>query len=242
VSLRSFRSAVGFLTIVPVAAAGADSGERLGRAYFPLVGAIVGLVAGCVFILVSALTSPFIAAVASVATIAVLTGGLHLDGLADSADGLFGGDTRDRRLEIMRDPRIGSFGAIALTLVLLGDVAALSAMTPARALAGLIAGGALSRFGMLAVVAALPHAREDGLGTAAAGGHRVLDLVVGGLVTVIACALDFRRSLVAALLVAVVTVLVAGLAMRRVGGATGDVYGACAEMGQLAALVAFAAP
>ena len=180
------------------------------------------------------------AAVAAVATGALLTGGLHLDGLADSADGLRGAD-RERRLEIMRDPRIGSFGAIALALVLFGDVAALSAMTPARAFAGLIAAGALSRLAMLAVVALLPYARPAGLGTAARGQHRVLDLVVGCLLTVIACSLDARRSLVAALLVALTTVVMAGLARRRIGGATGDVYGACAEVGQLAALLAFAA-
>jgi adenosylcobinamide-GDP ribazoletransferase len=239
-SLRSFRSAVAFLTIVPIADASGDPGDRLGRAYFPAVGAVIGLAAGCVFVLASALVSPFVAAVAAVATGALLTGGLHLDGLADSADGLRGAD-RERRLEIMRDPRIGSFGAIALALVLLGDVAALSAMTPARAFAGLIAAGALSRLAMLAVVALLPYARSAGLGTAARGQHRVLDLVVGCLLTVIACALDARRSLVAALLVSLTTVVVARLARRRIGGATGDVYGACAEVGQLAALLAFAA-
>src|SRR5260370_38007387 len=110
------------MSLWTASALGAAHCEGLGCDYFPLVGAIVGLVAGCVFILVSALTSPFIAAVASVATIAVLTGGLHLDGLADSADGLFGGVTRDRRLEIMRGPPIGSLGAVSFTLVPLGDV------------------------------------------------------------------------------------------------------------------------
>jgi adenosylcobinamide-GDP ribazoletransferase len=240
-SLRSFRSAVAFLTIVPVADAGGDPGERLGRAYFPAVGAFVGLAAGCVFVLASALASPFVAAVVAVATGALLTGGLHLDGLADSADGLLGGGDRERRLEIMRDPRVGSFGVIALTLVLVGGVAALSAMTPARAFAGLIAAGALSRLAVLAVVALVPYARLAGVGTAAQGHHRGLDLVVGCLLTVIACALDVRRALVATLLVALTTVVVAGLARRRIGGATGDVYGACAEVGQLAALLAFAA-
>jgi adenosylcobinamide-GDP ribazoletransferase len=240
-SLGAFRSAVAFLTVVPVAARGGDPGDRLGRAYFPLVGALVGLAAGCVFIVTAALTAPLLAAVAAVATLAVLTGGLHLDGVADAADGLLGGRARERRLEIMRDPRVGSFGAVALTLVLLGDAAALSAMTPSRALVALIVAGALSRFGMLVVIVAVPAARDDGLGPAAAGGHRALALVIGGLVTVIACALDIRRSAIGAVMVALVVVAVAGLAVRRIGGATGDVYGACAELGQLAALLAFAA-
>lgn len=239
-SLRSFRSAVAFLTVVPIADRAGAPGERLGRAYFPLVGAMVGLAAGCVFIVASALISSLVAAVASVATLAILTGGLHLDGLADSSDGLLGGRTLERRFEIMRDPRVGSFGAIALTLVLLGDIAALSAMTPARALVGLMVAGALSRFGMLVVIVVAPQARADGLGPAAAGGHRVFDLVFGGVVTAIVCALEFRRSLIALLLVALVVVVVAGAAVRRIGGATGDVYGACSEIGQLAALLVFA--
>jgi adenosylcobinamide-GDP ribazoletransferase len=226
---------------MPVARADADPGERLGRAYFPAVGALVGLAAGVVFMLGAAVLTPLIAAVAAVATLAVLTGGLHLDGLADAADGLFGAGTRERRLEVMRDPRLGSFGAIALVLVLIGDVAALSAMAPAHAIAALIAAGALSRLALLAAVAFVPYARSEGLGIAVLGGHRLLDLAVGCLVTVVACLLDIRGALLAGVLVALSTLLMIGLARRRIGGATGDIYGACTEIGQLAALLAFVA-
>lgn len=240
-SLQSLRSAVGFLTVVPVTRAAADPGDRLGRAYFPAVGALVGLVSGIAFILGAAVVTTLVAAVAAVATGALLSGGLHLDGLADSADGLLGGGNRERRLEIMRDPRVGSFGAIALVLVLIGDVAALSAMTSARALAALVAAGALSRLALLAVVAFVPYSRTEGLGIAALGGHRVADLAVGCLLTLVACVLDIRRALVGAAMVTLTTLVVVSLARRRIGGATGDVYGACTEIGQLAALVAFAA-
>lgn len=239
-SLRAFRVAVTFLTIVPVGGAGVEPGDRLGRAYFPAVGALVGLAAGIVFMVVSVLIGPLVAPVAAVATGAVITGGLHLDGLADSADGLLGGGNRKQRLEIMRDPRLGSFGAIALVLVLLGDVAALSEMTPIRALAGLIAAGALSRLAMLAVVTLVPYARPDGLGLMAQGEHGARDIAVGALFSVIACAPGGARALVALPVVAMTTALVVALARRRIGGATGDVYGACAEVGQLAALLAFA--
>ncbi len=241
-SLRSLRSAIGFLTVVPVGSASAGPAQRLGRAWFPAVGALTGLAAGAVFVGARELFPPFLAAVAAVAAGAALTGGLHLDGLADAADGLLGGHTRERRLEIMRDPRLGSYGAVALFLVLSGEVAALTAMQPRRALVGLVVAGALSRFGLLCVVALLPYVRAEGLGVAAVGGRRALDVFAGALLTAIACLLDPRRAVVAALAAAVAVLIAAALAWRRIGGATGDVYGACTELSQLAALIVFAAP
>ncbi len=231
-SLRSLRSAVEFLTVVPVGRTAAPPADRLGRAYFPAIGAVVGLGAGIVFMLATAVVTPLVAGVAAIATAALLTGGLHLDGLADCSDGLLGGGSPERRLEIMRDPRVGSFGAIALVVVLAGDIALLGGMTPARAFGGLVVAGALSRLALLAVVALVPYARSDGLGVAVTGGRRVPDLAIGALLTLVACLLDLRRSLVAALVVAVATLLVVDLARRRIGGATGDVYGACTEIGQ----------
>jgi adenosylcobinamide-GDP ribazoletransferase len=240
VSLRSLRSAVMFLTIVPIGRSGSGPDDGLGRAYFPAIGALVGLGAGCVFVLAGAVSGSLVSAVAAVAAGALLTGGLHLDGLADSADGLLGGGSRERRLEIMRDPRVGSFGAIALILVLLGDVAALSQMSPVRGLRALVAAGALSRLAMLAVVVLVPYARADGLGLMVQGRHRALDIAIGVLFAAIASMLGGFRALVALPLVALTTTLVVVLAKRRIGGATGDIYGACAELGQLAALLAFA--
>jgi len=134
-SIRSLRSAVAFLTVVPVAGEDGTPGERLGRAYFPAVGALLGLAAGVALVVVSAATSALVGAVAAVAVLAILTGGLHLDGLADAADGLLSPKAGVGRLEIMRDSRIGSFGAAALILVLVGDVAALAGLSPARAVA-----------------------------------------------------------------------------------------------------------
>ena len=238
--IRSVRSALEFLTVVPVGRSTQPTPPGLGRAWFPAVGALVGLAGGLVFMLLGALVTPLFAAVAAVATCALITGGLHLDGLADAADGLLGGGTPERRLEIMRDPRVGSFGVIAVVLVLVADVALLGAMSPARALAGLVIAGALSRLAMVGVIAAVPYVRPDGLGTLVRGGHRARDLVIGAVLVAVACLLDYRRAVAAAVLVALATILLIGLARRRIGGATGDVYGACAELGQTAALIAFA--
>lgn len=239
-SIRSARSALAFLTIIPVADASGAAGERLGRMYFPAVGALLGFGAGLVLVAVSTHTSPLVGAAAALGVLAVVTGGLHLDGLADSADGLFGGRDRERRLEIMRDPRVGSFGVIAVVLVLAMGIAALSSITSARALPALVVAGALSRWAVLGLVALLPYARPQGLGVAAAGDHRGFDLVLGSLFAGLVCLLDWRRSVIAILLVTIVAVGVAAFAKSRIGGATGDIYGAAAEMCQLAAFIAFA--
>jgi len=230
-----------FLTVIPVAAAGGASGERLGRAYFPAVGALLGLLAGVVFVLAAAATTPLVAAVAATAVLAVLTGALHLDGLADAADGLFGGGDVPRRLEVMRDSRVGSFGLVAVVLVLLGDVAALAAMTPVRALLALVIAGAVSRWALLVMIAAVPYVRHTGLGIAAGGPHRRFDLGLGSAITVIPCLLDWRRALASLLVVLLIVVVVGSIARWRIGGATGDVYGATTELSQLGALVVFAA-
>lgn len=230
-----------FLTVIPVAAAGGASGERLGRAYFPAVGALLGLLAGLVLALAAALTTPLLAAVAATAVIAVLTGALHLDGLADAADGLFGGGDLSRRLEVMRDSRVGSFGLVAVVLVLVGDVAALAAMSPARAIVALVIAGAVSRWALLVMIASVPYVRQAGLGVAAGGAHRRFDLLLGSAITVIPCLLDWRRAIASLLVVLLIVVVVGAIARWRIGGATGDVYGATTELSQLGALVVFAA-
>jgi adenosylcobinamide-GDP ribazoletransferase len=240
-TVRSLRAAVSFLTVLPVANADGSPGERLGRAYFPAIGALVGLIAGVVFVAVGAVTSPLFGAAAAVAVLSLLTGAIHLDGLADSADGLLGRGDVARRLEVMRDPRLGSYGVTAIVVVLLLSVAAITSIPPASAIAAFVIAGALSRLATLCVIAFVPYVRASGLGVAAWDSrHRGVDLVVGSLTAAVVCALDWRRALIAVPVVALTAVVVVGLARRRLGGATGDVCGATAELCQLAALVVFA--
>jgi adenosylcobinamide-GDP ribazoletransferase len=240
-SIRTLRSAMAFLTVLPVATSEGGPGERLGRAYFPAIGAVVGLAAAAVFVLIGSFTTPLLGAVAATATLALLTGALHLDGLADSADGLFGGGDVARRLEVMRDPRLGSFGIVAIALVLIGEVAAIASMSPGRAVSGLVIAGALSRLAMLSVITLVPYVRTSGLGVAAGDStHRAFDLALGASLAAVACLLDWPRALLALGLVALSALAVVVLARRRLGGATGDIYGATAELCMLAALIAFA--
>jgi len=240
VKVRSLRAAMSFLTVLPVANADGSPGERLGRAYFPAIGALVGLAAAAVFVVTSAIATPLLAAAAAVATLSALTGAIHLDGLADSADGLLARGDVTRRLEVMRDPRLGSYGVTAIVLVLVLEVAALSSTSPARAIAALVIAGALSRLATLSVLVFTPYVRSTGLGVAAWDSkHRAIDLAVGAAGTAIVCLLDWRRALIAVVLVSLTALLVVVLARRRIGGATGDVCGATAELCELATLVVF---
>jgi adenosylcobinamide-GDP ribazoletransferase len=241
VSIRSLRAAVSFLTVLPVANADGSPGERLGRAYFPAIGALIGLAAGAAFLIAASATTPLLGASVAVAVLAVMTGALHLDGVADSIDGLMTHGDAARRLEVMRDPRLGSYGVTAITVVLLLEVAAIASMSPVRALAGLVIAGALSRLATLAIITFVPYVRPAGLGVAAWDPRRRgLDLTVGAASAAVVCLLDWRRALVALPLVALVAVSLAAVARRRVGGATGDICGATAELGQLAVLLVFA--
>lgn len=233
------RSALAFLTVLPVASADGAPGRRLGRAFFPVVGILLGILAGGAFWGASALAGPLLGAVAALAALAVLTGGMHLDGLADCADGLLVQGTRERRLDVMRDPRLGSFGVVALVLLLLAGAAALARLDPRTAVVALVTAGAFSRLAMLALVVTLPYVRSQGLGTAAAGGGR-LDLLLGAVLAAPVLLLDWRRGLVAAAVAAVVTTGLAAFTRARIGGATGDVYGAGSELAQLSVLVVWA--
>jgi adenosylcobinamide-GDP ribazoletransferase len=242
VTLRSLRAAVSFLTVLPVANEDGSPGERLGRAFFPAIGALIGLVAGATFAVLGSVTTPLLAAASAVAVLCVLTGAIHLDGLADSADGLLGRGDAARRLEVMRDPRLGTYGVTAIALVLILELAAIASMWPARGLAALVIAGAVSRLVVLWVIVLVPYVRERGLGVAVWDPeHRGLDLAFGSLSALLACALDWRRAAVALPLAGLAAVGVALLARRRVGGATGDVYGATVELSQLAVLLVFAA-
>ena len=231
-----------FLTVLPVANTDGGVGERLGRAYFPAIGALIGLVAGLAFVLTAAMSTPLVGGAVAVAVLCLLTGAIHLDGLADTADGLLtsAGDV-EKRLAIMRDPRLGSYGVSAIVVVLILDVAAVTSLAPGRAIAALVIAGAFSRLATLAVIAFVPYVRAAGLGIAAwEQRRRGLDLTIGAASAAVVALLDWRRALVAVPVVALTALVVVVLARRRIGGATGDICGATAELTQMAALLVFA--
>lgn len=235
---RGLAGALGFLTILPVGRA--DPAERLGRAWFPAAGILVGGLSGAVFLGTSLALPRATAAVLAFGAAAVVTGGLHLDGVMDAADGLLAGATRHARLAIMRDSRVGAFGVIALVLLAAADITCLASLRPLAGLVALLVAGGLSRFVMLTVLVCLPYVRESGLGRAARGRGAAADLLVGSCCAAAACLLAGPLSAAAAGAAGLGGLAVALLARRRIGGATGDVYGAVAEVSQLGALLAFA--
>jgi adenosylcobinamide-GDP ribazoletransferase len=186
------------------------------------------------------LPGPVVAAL-DLALFAALTGGLHLDGLIDTCDGLFGSRDRQRRLEIMRDSRVGSFGVIGAVLVLLLDYTALASMHGRRRAATLIVAPVLGRWAMAVVVWAFPYARAVGRGTAFKLGLRRIHVVQAGCWTAVILA-AMGQSVVLPICLALL--LAAGIgrwASARLGGLTGDLYGAVCELATMAALVLCAA-
>jgi adenosylcobinamide-GDP ribazoletransferase len=182
------------------------------------------------------------AAVAVTAGVAI-TGAFHEDGLGDTADAFLGGHGREDTVRILKDPRLGTFGVLAVSASLLLRVAAVAALPPAAALAALPAAHALSRAAAVGVMAAVAPAAETGLGAAyvrALGGRQALLGVAAGIA--VAAALLRAWALPAAALAAVAAAALGRLAHRRIGGVSGDVLGAVQQAGEiLTLLVAVAA-
>ena len=234
---RLLLTAVQFLTRLPVPDWVGHGPGQLDRAmrYLPLVGIGVGLVGAFVFVAASAGLPPPAAALLSIAATLLLTGALHEDGLADTLDGLFGGSTRDDALRIMRDSRLGTYGAAGLALAIGLKVAALSALPEAGI--ALVAGHAGSRFMVVCVIAGLAYARPDGKAAPVSGGVGTVELAVAGLCGVLAMMLLGARALPALLLAAALAWGMARWFRRRLGGYTGDGLGAVQQVTELAILL-----
>jgi adenosylcobinamide-GDP ribazoletransferase len=236
-----------FFTRLPVGTSHcAPDFRRIGWAA-PLAGALVGALGALAFVGARGLSLPsHLSAGLAVATQLLATGALHEDGLADVADGFGGGRDRAAKLAILRDSRIGTYGAAALILMLLIRVDALAALgrpSAGFAAAALILAGAAARAGALAPLALLDPARTDGAGAGSGGlGVRALAPVAAGLVAVAlvtgVAALDVVRALFACVCAAAAVAGLVALARRQIGGQTGDVCGAAAALADAATLIA----
>ncbi|PKQ13886.1 MAG: adenosylcobinamide-GDP ribazoletransferase [Alphaproteobacteria bacterium HGW-Alphaproteobacteria-1] len=232
--------AFGLLTRLPVSVSDATRGARAAWAW-PLAGAVLGSLAAlvCWGALALGLPAP-VGGLLALGTLVMLSGALHEDGLADTADGLWGGWTRERRLEIMRDSRVGSYGVIALILTLaLRGVAIwfLVEAAPGAAAAALVTSAMLSRAAMAGAMAALPHARESGLAQAQGRPPVATVAVAVALALGAALLLCGISGLVAAAMAALMAGIIARLALARIGGQTGDVLGAVQQGAEIAALL-----
>jgi len=240
-----FTQATAVLTRIPIGAAATEPGAIAAAAWaFPLVGAGVGGIAAIVFFAAELLRlGPIPAALLAVLAGIAVTGALHEDGLADTADGFGGGRDRERKLAIMRDSRQGSYGIIAIAgSIGLRAAAIASAGDPIDAGLALIAAHAMSRALLPATMRVLAPAREDGLG-AMAGRPSIagaaISVAMGALISL--AALGPFRGLVAIAVASAAVALTVLLAQRQVGGYTGDVLGAFQQIGEIAMLLVAAA-
>ena len=235
--MTGLRLAIGFLTVLPVAPAGE---ARMGpaRAWFPLVGlGLGGVLLGLDIAAREALPELVVGAIL-VAVLLVLTRAIHTEGFLDCCDGLFGGHTREDRLRILRDSHVGAFAVVGGAALLLLKWSALTGI-PDDARSGLLlVFPCLSRFGMLATMAAFPYVREQGLGTTFQEGRGWWQVMLGAATAAAAAVLFLGGG--GAILVGVAVAVALGLGRwmaGMLGGMTGDTYGAINEVGEVAVLV-----
>ncbi|MEP7289276.1 MAG: adenosylcobinamide-GDP ribazoletransferase [Chloroflexota bacterium] len=223
--------AFAFLTILPV---GRISSGHPGRsfAFYPIVGLVIGVsvaLAASIRFLPPDLTA-FVALLIWV----VLTGGLHLDGFADSCDGLLATVAPERRLEIMKDPRTGSWAVVGLVLLLLGKWIALRSVPPLL----LILPPIMGRWAMVLAVARFPRARSAGLAVYHRDGFGRTQLIAATIITVLAAILFGWRGVLLLVLTLLFVVIVGGWMAKRLGGGlTGDSYGALCELVEMLSLI-----
>jgi adenosylcobinamide-GDP ribazoletransferase len=210
----------------------------------PVAGAAVGAIAAVVYAAAAALGVPTLAAAAlSVCAGLVATGALHEDGLSDTADGFGGGATRARKLDIMRDSRVGAYGACAVAMSLVLRTAALAAVSgPGRAALALIAAHAAARAVLPAFMLALPPARADGLSAAAGRPSPAVAVAALALgLAALGAAFAPARAAAAVAVLALVFFAMARLCRRQIGGQTGDTLGALEQAAEIAILLCAAA-
>ncbi len=209
---------------------------------FPVVGLVVGLLACAVGWVSMALGLPtMVAAVLVTITLVVSTGAMHEDGLADTADGLWGGFTQERRLEIMKDSHIGAYGVLTLIFTQLVRVALIAALLTAGAYGAVLAACIVSRAFMPVLMNALPNARNSGL-SQSVGGPRSATVAVGLALAIVCAVILIGSGAVLPVILAALSISAFALvAKAKIGGQTGDILGATQQLAELAFLATAAA-
>ena len=236
--MKAVVAAFAFLTRLPVWR-GPLRDLDLGRSvsFFPLVGLVLGFALTGLGAALAGSVGPWLVAVLLAALLALLTGGLHLDGFADVFDALGGGrGDRARMLEIMRDSRIGAHGAAALNLLLFAKIAGLAQAVERRDLVSLLAFPTIARWLVTVLIVALPYARPEGVGRAFSGEAGRPQVAIATGIAAVTIAVLGPSLILPALGTAAVVFGFAFWIHRRLGGLTGDVYGAAIELGEVVML------
>ena len=246
--VKSLRSAIAFLTILPVAPSDATDGMASARAWFPVVGLILGCILAAVDLMMNSALSivgpnggaapSLLPAVALTVALVVLTRALHIDGFMDCCDALFGGFDKERRLRILRDPRVGAFAVVGVVCLILLKVAAIASLPQSARPWILIVFPCLSRWSVTLAMELFPYVRSRGIGTSFLEDARKWQIFFALFVTLItAFILAGLAGLVLFVIASVIAWMVAAWASRLLDGVTGDVYGAIIEISETTILL-----
>ena len=245
------RSAIGFLTILPVAPRSGARGLVTARAWFPVVGLLLGVILGAIELALSSgqLLSnddhrpfpPLLSASVLTVALVALTRAFHLDGFMDCCDGLLGGFSRTKRLEILKDPHVGAFAVTGVVCLLLLKVSAIMALPLGSRLWVLLIFPCVARWAVLLTMELFPYIREDGIGTPFIGRVGILQRLFPLSMTVVAAlVLTGAAGLILMTAAGAVAWGVGAWSSRLLGGVTGDVYGATIEVAEVSILVSAA--
>ncbi len=248
--MNSFLIGLQFLTRLFVVKQTVWTEQGFGKSvkYFPAVGAVLGLICAGVVVAVNQLCLPLFTGAIGFATLIILTGGIHCDGLMDSADGLFSGREREKILLIMKDSRAGSFGVVAMILVAVLEVSTLTELARLSTwwlCAAIYSAPIIARLMMVVTIGAFPYARADGMGKAFAKftTRRTILFAAGEtlllLLPLVVSEMFFLSAAVASVVALIVAWKFASFSTEKIGGVTGDIYGAITTLAELSALITF---
>jgi len=238
--MKALIAAIAFLTRIPIASRIELAVEDVKRSmlFFPLVGALIGLTGFAAYYLLIKILPHNVALVLVLALLALMTGALHLDGLADTFDGFGGGRTKADVLRIMRDHQIGSYGALALIFVVLAKYAALVNMNAAQIGIYLIIAPSLGRWSAVLLAYFLPYARQEGMASAFVKQVRWVELLGATAFALTICMyLAGTRGAICLAVVAALTTITGLYFHRRIGGVTGDTIGSNVELSEVMVLL-----
>ena len=238
--MSRFLAALQFLTIISIPWRRDAQKAQLGRCvgYFPMVGLIMGFILAGLSWILRFLLPPGVANALLLVVLVILTGALHLDGLADTCDGLAGHKTVEDRWRIMRDSRLGGFGVIGIVLILLIKYVSLNSIPGTLMIASLVLMPVASRWAMTWAVFAYPYARPSGLGKVFKEGTAWPGFTLGTIVTIVVAALSMKWvGLVILAIVSIITIVLAAYFKKTFAGLTGDNYGAINEISEVSVLI-----
>lgn len=242
--MQGFRFAMSFLTIFPVGLSQRVDDQVFGKSvkYFPVIGLIIGLLLAAVYIVASPRLSELATSAVIVVGLLIITRAFHLDGLADTFDGLLGGRDKEHALAIMKDSRVGSFGVVAVVSVIALKIVLLASVSEELKVGAIIAFPIIGRWAASYAASTQPYARSGGgLGSAFIEGSSKRGLLLSSIVASAAAAVFLKAFFIVAFVAAFIFVIAFMRSVKKkIGGVTGDILGASIELTETVVLFTMA--